>query len=115
MSEEKKASEEKKEAKPATVVVPIKPKMAMVYDNEAKIRQALILLMRIINDSSIPRNIRRAATAAVKALSDKSLSPAVRAANAVGILDEVSQDPNMPVHARTMLWNIISLLETIKD
>ena len=87
----------------------------MVYDNEAKIRQALVLLMRIINDSSIPRNIRRAATQAVRALSEKSLSPGVRAANAVGILDEVSQDPNMPIHARTTLWTIITLLETVKD
>jgi len=100
-----------------TAKIPIQPKQAtaLYYDNEAKIRQALILLMRIINDSSIPRNIRRAATQAVKALSDKSLSPAVRAANAIGILDEVSQDPNMPVHARTLLWSAITILETVKD
>jgi len=102
------------ERKSPKIPVQLKTK-PMAYDNEAKIRQALMLLMRIINDSSIPRNIRRAATQAVRALSDKSLSPAVRAANAVGILDEVSQDPNMPIHARTTLWTIITLLETVKD
>lgn len=90
--------------------------MAMLpYDNEAKIRQAIVMLMRIVNDTAVPRNIRRAATEAIKQLRDESLSPGVRAANAVSILDEISQDPNMPVYARTLIWNIISLLETVRD
>jgi len=92
-----------------------RPGAVPYFDNEAKIRQALILLYRIVNDSSIPRNIRRAAMQAIRVLTDKSLSPAVRAANAVGVLDEVSQDPNMPTHARTLLWSAITILETVKD
>jgi len=86
-----------------------------MYDNEAKIRQAIIMLMRIINDTGVPRNIRRAATEAVKRLQDKTLSPGVRAANAISILDEISQDPNMPTHTRITIWNIVTLLETVKD
>ena len=84
-------------------------------DNEAKIRQAISMLIRVINDTSVPRNIRRAATEAIKQLRDPTLSPGVRAANAVSILDEVSQDPNMPVYARIALWNVVTLLETVKD
>lgn len=87
----------------------------MIYDSEAKIRQALMVLTKIMNDPSIPRNIRRAAMFAIRALNEKGLSPGVRAANAIGILDEVSQDPNMPLHARTLLWSAISILETVKD
>ena len=74
-----------------------------------------MILMRIINDTSVPRNIRRAATEAIKQLRDESLSPGVRAANAISILDEISQDPNMPVYARTLIWNVITLLETVRD
>jgi dTDP-D-glucose 4,6-dehydratase len=48
-----------------------------------------MILMRIINDTSVPRNIRRAATEAIKQLRDESLSPGVRAANAISILDEI--------------------------
>jgi hypothetical protein len=48
-------------------------------------------------------------------LRDARLSPGVRAANAIGALDEVSQDPNMPLHARTKIWQVLSMLETIKD
>jgi hypothetical protein len=88
---------------------------APVFDNEAKIRQAMVMLMRLINDTGVPRNIRRAATEAIRQLRDESLSPGVRAANAISILDEVSQDPNMPVYARTLIWNVITLLETVRD
>ncbi|MEM0374362.1 MAG: UPF0147 family protein [Sulfolobaceae archaeon] len=86
-----------------------------VQDNEAKIKQVITLLQRIINDTTVPRNIRRAATEAIRYLQDTSTSPGVKAANAVGILEEISQDPNMPTHTRIFIWNIVSILETIKD
>ena len=89
--------------------------MASLYDNEAKIKQAIIMLQKIVNDTSVPRNIRRAATDAIRNLQDSSLSPGVRAANAIGILEDISQDPNMPTHTRISIWNIVSMLETIKD
>lgn len=83
--------------------------------NEAKIKEVLVLLMGIVNDSQVPRNIRRAAMQAIKVLQETNLTPGVRAANAVSILDEVSQDPNMPAHARNTLWQIATRLETVKD
>ena len=84
-------------------------------DNESKIKNAIIMLMRIVNDASVPRNIRRVATEAVNQLRASNLSPGVRAANAIHVLDEISQDPNMPVHTRIGIWNIVSLLETVRD
>ena len=84
-------------------------------DNEAKLKMATSILMGIVNDTSVPRNIRRAAVKALSALQDRSLSPAVRAANAISALEEVSQDPNMPTHARTRIWHVISILETVRD
>ncbi|GAB6148163.1 UPF0147 family protein [Stetteria hydrogenophila] len=84
-------------------------------DNEAKIRMALQILAGIVNDTSVPRNIRRAAANALAALRDTSLSPGVRAANAISALDEVSQDPNMPTHTRTRIWQAVTILETVKD
>ncbi|PVU70393.1 hypothetical protein DDW06_00750 [Sulfolobales archaeon SCGC AB-777_K20] len=86
-----------------------------LYDNEAKIKQAIIMLQKIVNDAAVPRNIRRAATDAIRQLQVQSLSPGVRAANAIGILEEISQDPNMPSQTRTAIWNIVSILETVRD
>ncbi|MCE4620600.1 MAG: UPF0147 family protein [Desulfurococcales archaeon] len=89
--------------------------MAAPMDNEAKIRLAMSILAGIVNDTGVPRNIRRAAANALQYLRDVKLSPAVRAANAISALDEVSQDPNMPFHARTRIWQVISILETVRD
>ncbi|MEM3346206.1 MAG: UPF0147 family protein [Desulfurococcaceae archaeon] len=89
--------------------------MSRVMDNEEKIRNAAYVLLTIINDTAVPRNIRRAATEALNYLRDERYSPGVRAANAIGALEQVSQDPNMPLSARTKIWQVIALLETVKD
>jgi uncharacterized protein (UPF0147 family) len=48
-------------------------------------------------------------------LLDESISVAARAANAIAILEDISQDPNMPMYSRTRIWNAISVLEGIRD
>ncbi|MHA1238847.1 MAG: UPF0147 family protein [Candidatus Odinarchaeia archaeon] len=88
----------------------------MSEDINEKVNQATQVLNMIAEDTSVPRNIRRAATEATEALRDKKIeSIAVRASNAISILDEISQDPNCPLHARTKIWNAVSILETIRD
>ncbi len=87
----------------------------MEREHRERIEQAIAILETISEDFTTPRNIRRAAKQSIDALQDESLSPAVRAANAISILDEISQDPNMPVPTRTKIWQVISLLEGIKD
>jgi uncharacterized protein (UPF0147 family) len=83
---------------------------------DEKTSQAMQVLNMINEDTSVPRNIRRAASEAMDALSDDKIeSMAVKASNAISILDEISQDPNCPLHARTKIWNAVSILETISD
>ncbi|MEM0378309.1 MAG: UPF0147 family protein [Thermosphaera sp.] len=89
--------------------------MAKVPDNEVKLKNAIYLLVSIVNDTAVPRNIRRAATEALNQLRDERLTPGVKAANAISLLDQVSQDPNMPLNTRTKIWQIIAILETIHD
>lgn len=82
---------------------------------EEQIRQATIILGRVSEDTTTPRNIRRAAKQAMESLQYKEYTPAIRAANAVSTLGDVSQDPNMPPYTRVVLWQAVSILETIKD
>ncbi|MFZ8783846.1 MAG: UPF0147 family protein [Desulfurococcaceae archaeon] len=89
--------------------------MSRVMDNEARIKSAIYILMTIINDTAVPRNIRRAAMEALNHLRDTKYTPGVRAANAIGALEQVSQDPNMSLSARTKIWQAISILEAVKD
>ncbi len=80
-----------------------------------KTNQAMAILNLVAEDNTTPRNIRRTAKQASDLLTDESLSLAARAANAIDILDQISQDPNMPMYTRTRIWNVISVLEGIRD
>jgi uncharacterized protein (UPF0147 family) len=82
---------------------------------EGRIKEAMNILGLVSEDNTTPRNIRRAAKQSITALQVEDNTPAVRAANAISILDEILQDPNMPPYSRVKLWNVMSLLEAIKD
>ncbi|HYB68166.1 MAG TPA: UPF0147 family protein [Candidatus Acidoferrales bacterium] len=82
---------------------------------EERIKQALVVLTAVSEDNTTPRNIRRAAKDSMNSLQSPEFTPAVRAANAVSLMDEILQDPNMPPYTRVKLWNVMSLLEAIKD
>jgi uncharacterized protein (UPF0147 family) len=84
-------------------------------ETQQNIDQSKHLLRQISEDSSVPRNIRRAANEAITVLENEADSPAVKAQNAISILDEPSQDPNCPNHARTKIWHVSTLLEPIRD
>lgn len=86
-----------------------------IAEYEQSIKQAMVVLKEISEDNTTPRNIRRSAKKAMDALQVISDIHAIRASNAISILDEVSQDPNMPSYTRTRIWNVVSILETIKD
>ncbi|NOZ83185.1 MAG: UPF0147 family protein [Euryarchaeota archaeon] len=83
-------------------------------EQEEKMRQICEVLDQVIEDTSIPRNIRRAAEEAKNALMNEKEDIGVRVSSAIYILEEISNDRNLPLHARTIIWNVSSELETIK-
>ena len=64
-------------------------------------------------DNSIPRNIRRGAEEVKQMLLSSSDPIDLRVASATSILDELANDPNIPLHGRTLIWNIMSRLEEL--
>lgn len=87
-----------------------------VVTNEERIKLAITYLTQVANDTGVPRNIREACKRAINSLNDKKIpSLAARAANAINTLDELMQEPTMPIFARTTIWKAISLLEQIRD
>jgi hypothetical protein len=72
------------------------------------------LMDSVIEDTSVPRNIRKALDdAKQKILGQEKMDVAVT--SAIYILDDISNDINMPSHARTEIWQIISELESIRE
>lgn len=86
-----------------------------LQEYEEKVKQAVSVLGLVSEDTTTPRNIRRAAKESIDTLQQTQYTLAVRASNAISILDEILQDPNMPPYTRVKLWNVMSFLEAIKD
>jgi uncharacterized protein (UPF0147 family) len=80
---------------------------------EKIINNCVMMLQQIMDDSTIPRNIRKVADETKKVLINDSQTLGLRAATAISMIDEISNDPNMPVHARTRIWGLVSQLETV--
>lgn len=85
----------------------------MSVDSAEIVSHSLEVLERILLDGSVPRNIRRSVDNIKTILSRQDESPAIRAALSIAILEEISNDPNIPLHTRTLIWNLASQLETI--
>lgn len=77
------------------------------------IEEVCEILEYITNENSVPRNIREAANESNKLLKDDEKDQSVRISTVLGKLDEISNDPNIPVHARTLIWEVLSKLEAI--
>ena len=83
--------------------------------NDDKLAKASASLQQIADSNITPRNIRKIVKDSIIALQDPKVSLAIRAANAISMLDEVAQDPNMSSLARVILWSAVSELESIRE
>jgi uncharacterized protein (UPF0147 family) len=77
------------------------------------IKQVTEILSQVIRDNSVPRNIRSGAEEVREILLDESQDIKNRAGSAIYILEGISNDRNLPMHARTLLWNVAGALEAL--
>ena len=75
-----------------------------------EIQEVFKIIESILKDRTIPKNIRAAIERAKNSL-ESSEEPSVKISTAIQILDEVINEANMPMYARTKIWNIVSILE----
>jgi uncharacterized protein len=87
--------------------------------NHENIAAAIATLENINRNhhSEVNRNIKNRIAELVLLLKDRDekFSLSVRAANAISILDRLTQDKGMKSHIRTMLWQVVSNLEGIRE
>jgi uncharacterized protein (UPF0147 family) len=80
---------------------------------EKPVADIIGLIDTVGEDTSVPKNIRRALSEAKERLrGTDELSTRVSAA--IYAIEGISEDINMPMHARTQIWAILSALESIK-
>jgi uncharacterized protein (UPF0147 family) len=86
-------------------------KVSTMAMNEKQVSEMLDVL---VNDTTIPKNIRKALSDAKERLGGKD-ELNVKVSAAVYLIESISDDINMPPHARTQIWSILGALESIKQ
>ena len=83
--------------------------------NKQAMKEAIDTLNLIVSTNSTPKTIKKSVTDLVTDLVKEEYSLSVRAANTISLLDDVTQDPNMPSYVRTQLLQAVSKLESIRE
>ena len=89
--------------------------MATKEQNIESLNNAVSTLNQISTNPSTPRNIRKNIADLIEGLKSGEYSISVRAVNTISLLDDVTQDPNLPSYVRTSLWQAVSTLESIRE
>ncbi len=89
--------------------------MADDAQNKESMKGAIDTLNQIASSNSTPKTIKKSISDLIADLSKEEYSLSVRAANTISLLDDVTQDPNMPSYVRTQLWQAVSKLESIRE
>ena len=79
-------------------------------ENTATMQEALRSLNEVSSNIATPKTIKKNITDMVADLTNGQYSISVRAANAISMLDDVTQDPNMPSHVRVTLWQALYVI-----
>ena len=89
--------------------------MADKSQNTETLNQAITTLEEIASNPSTPKNIKKSIADLASDLKKQEQSISVRAANAISLLDDITQDANMPSYVRVTLWQAVSTLERIRE
>lgn len=87
----------------------------MSKQNIETMKEAIDTLNQIASSPSTPKTIKKNIADLIVELESEEYSLSVRAANAISVLDDITQDPNMPSFVRTTLWQAVSKLEGIRE
>jgi uncharacterized protein len=75
-----------------------------------KVEQAIEALQEIINDTTVPRNIKEKLQNAVSELGNAANS-SISIDKAMQQLEEAAEDTNLQSYTRTQIWGVASVLE----
>jgi uncharacterized protein (UPF0147 family) len=80
--------------------------------NDEEMSQIVEILVELVDDSTVPRNVKDRIGRAIKALSGGD-EVQIRVDKALEELEEISNDTNLQSYTRAQIWNIVSMLESL--
>ena len=81
---------------------------------EKEIQDIHGMMVSLLNDTTIPKNIRKAINEAKERIEGDD-EVIVKISASIYLIESISADINMPPHARTQIWALMSALESVKQ
>ena len=75
------------------------------------INDAITLLTEVKDDRFAPKNVKTTVEEAINILKAKNEDSGVNVDKVLQMLEEITSDPNLDMTIRTMIWNVVSVLE----
>ena len=69
----------------------------------------------VCEDQSLHKRVKEALSKVSENLGKTEKDTAIKITSAIYALDELANDVNIPVHEKTVLWDVISHLESIRS
>jgi len=80
---------------------------------EKSLKAVYEMMNEMLQDTTIPKNIKKAISEAKQRIEGND-ELSVKISASIYLLESVSNDVNIPPHARTQLWAVMGALESIK-
>lgn len=85
-------------------------------DNQEKLLKSMNLIESILKNHIVPKSIKNLMKEILSTLRDERNGEiSVRVANAISLLENITQNPHIQSHIRTNIWQLISTLESIRE
>ena len=78
-----------------------------------KIDEVLGVLQEVMDDQTVPRNVKTRLETSIQTLKNGSEELSIRVDKVIQDLDEIANDTNTQSYTRSQIWNILSLLESL--
>jgi uncharacterized protein (UPF0147 family) len=77
---------------------------------EKEIDDVVTYLKELLNDNTVPRNVKTKIESIVKSFQEKT-DMSLKINKALSVLEEISDDNNIQPYTRAQVWNAVSMLE----
>jgi len=84
------------------------------FDFDKEVSETKELINILLNDPMIPKNVKNTLQMIGEIL-EKEPKNIVKLSEAIYGLQDISEDPNLPLNAKSDVWQLLSKLEKLKE
>jgi len=79
-----------------------------------KLSEICEILLQIELDETLPKNAREKLKGTISIINENEKNIDVKRDVIMQQLDDITDDPNLPNYVRTQIWNVVSILESMR-